>query len=163
MKAVVLIVGVLTGAMFFTSLIVTTRLTGTLNPAETVKLIGEPYEESSDFSNTVESYMLQVLEQFQLKTLFESDGAYNPDKVIDVMSYFGASGADAENHSGLVYRLSDLIEWSKAYSVESGGVYDKNAVIVLPLLLLSAVALPLAALPPYGCGTPLAGAALPIL
>ena len=127
MKAVVLIVGVLTGAMFFTSLIVTTRLTGTLNPAETVKLIGEPYEESSDFSNTVESYMLQVLEQFQLKTLFESDGAYNPDKVIDVMSYFGASGADAENHSGLVYRLSDLIEWSKAYSVESGGVYDKNA------------------------------------
>ena len=33
----------------------------------------------------------------------------------------------------------------------------------LPLLLLSAVAQPLAALPPYGCGTLLAGAALPIL
>ena len=33
----------------------------------------------------------------------------------------------------------------------------------LSLLLLSAVAQPLAALPPYGCGTPLAGAALPIL
>ena len=33
----------------------------------------------------------------------------------------------------------------------------------LPLLLLSAVAQPLAALAPYGCGTPLAGAALPIL
>ena len=33
----------------------------------------------------------------------------------------------------------------------------------LPLLLLSAVAQPLAALLPYGCGTPLAGAALPIL
>ena len=32
-----------------------------------------------------------------------------------------------------------------------------------PLLLLSAVAQPLAALLPYGCGTPLAGAALPIL
>ena len=33
----------------------------------------------------------------------------------------------------------------------------------LPLLLSSAVAQPLAALLPYGCGTPLAGAALPIL
>ena len=33
----------------------------------------------------------------------------------------------------------------------------------LLLLLLSAVAQPLAALLPYGCGTPLAGAALPIL
>ena len=33
----------------------------------------------------------------------------------------------------------------------------------LPLLLLSAAAQPLAALPPYGCGTLLAGAALSIL
>ena len=33
----------------------------------------------------------------------------------------------------------------------------------LPLLLLAAVAQPLAALLPYGCGTPLAGAALLIL
>ena len=33
----------------------------------------------------------------------------------------------------------------------------------LPLLLLSAAAQPLAALTPYGCGTPLAGDALPIL
>ena len=33
----------------------------------------------------------------------------------------------------------------------------------LPLPLLPAVAQPLAALLPYGCGTPLAGAALPIL
>ena len=32
----------------------------------------------------------------------------------------------------------------------------------LPLLLSSAVAQPLAALLPYGCGTPLAGAALPV-
>ena len=87
MKAVVLIVGVLTGAMFFTSLIVTTRLTGTLNPAETVKLIGEPYEESSDFSNTVESYMLQVLEQFQLKTLFESCPVYNSPSPSDRKKY----------------------------------------------------------------------------
>ena len=33
----------------------------------------------------------------------------------------------------------------------------------LPLLLSSAAAQPLAALTPYGCGTPLAGAALPVL
>ena len=33
----------------------------------------------------------------------------------------------------------------------------------LPMLLSSAAAQPLAALTPYGCGTPLAGAALPVL
>ena len=77
MKAVVLIVGVLTGAMFFTSLIVTTRLTGTLNPAETVKLIGEPYEESSDFSNTVESYMLRLTQTAFLTETVQAPEAYS--------------------------------------------------------------------------------------
>ena len=50
--------------------------------------------------------------------------------------------ADCTDHSAALPRLKLL--------------YD------LPLLLLSAVAQPLAALLPYGCGTPLAGAALPI-
>ena len=51
--------------------------------------------------------------------------------------------ADCTAHSAALLRLKLL--------------YD------LPLLLLAAVAQPLAALLPYGCGTPLAGAALPIL
>ena len=38
-----------------------------------------------------------------------------------------------------------------------------SVAIRFDLLLLSAVAQPLAALTPYGCGTPLAGAALPVL
>ena len=42
------------------------------------------------------------------------------------------------------------------------GVAALGAAIRFDLLLLSAVAQPLAALPPYGCGTPLAGAALPV-
>ena len=43
------------------------------------------------------------------------------------------------------------------------GVAAVSVAIRFDFLLLSAVAQPLAALPPYGCGTPLAGAALPIL
>ena len=43
------------------------------------------------------------------------------------------------------------------------GVAALGVAIRLDVLLSSAVAQPLAALPPYGCGTPLAGAALPIL
>ena len=43
------------------------------------------------------------------------------------------------------------------------GVAAFSVAIRLGVLLLSAVAQPLAALLPYGCGTPLAGAALLIL
>ena len=43
------------------------------------------------------------------------------------------------------------------------GVAAVSVAIRFDFLLSSAVAQPLAALLPYGCGTPLAGAALPIL
>ena len=43
------------------------------------------------------------------------------------------------------------------------GVAALGVAIRFDFLLSSAVAQPLAALTPYGCGTPLAGAALPIL
>ena len=43
------------------------------------------------------------------------------------------------------------------------GIAALGVAIRLDVLLSSAVAQPLAALLPYGCGTPLAGAALPIL
>ena len=46
--------------------------------------------------------------------------------------------------------------------VPARGVAAFGVAIRLGLLLLPAVAQPLAALLPYGCGTPLAGAALPI-
>ena len=47
--------------------------------------------------------------------------------------------------------------------VPARGVAALGVAIRLDVLLSSAVAQPLAALLPYGCGTPLAGAALPIL
>ena len=47
--------------------------------------------------------------------------------------------------------------------VPARGVAALMPAIRFGVLLLSTVAQPLAALPPYGCGTPLAAAALPIL
>ena len=57
--------------------------------------------------------------------------------------------------------LNDL--YASGMEVPARGVAALALQDDLPLLLSSAVAQPLAALPPYGCGTPLAGAALPIL
>ena len=62
-----------------------------------------------------------------------------------------------------------LAVWSSNNLYASGmkmparGVAALGVAIRLDVLLSSAVAQPLAALLPYGCGTPLAGAALPIL
>ena len=86
-KAVVLIVGVLSGASFLTSLAVGTTLAGTVNPAEIMTLVNQTYEESGDFQTSVANAMSEVFRKFRLEDFFEMDGAYNPEKVIDVMEY----------------------------------------------------------------------------
>ena len=65
---------------------------------------------------------------------------------------------------GIRLAVSDLNDsYASGMGMPARGVAALGVAIRFDLLLLSAVAQPLAALPPYGCGTPLAGAALPIL
>ena len=52
--------------------------------------------------------------------------------------------------------------YASGMEVPARGVAAVSVAIRFGVLLLSAVAQPLAALLPYGCGTPLAGAALPV-
>ena len=107
-KAVVLTAGVLSAAVFLTSLIAATTLAGTSNPVEITKLVNEPYEESGDFNMAGERAMSQVFLQFQLEDFFEMDGAYNPDKVIDIMEYYRGDQVSGEKLSGVAYTLWEL-------------------------------------------------------
>lgn len=129
-KAAVLITGILSGAAFLTSLAVGTTLAGTVNPAEIMTLANHSYEESEDFRTAVGSAMDEVFRKFRLEELFEMDGAYNPDKVIDVMEYYQSGRISGENTSGIAYALGDLVEWSEDFSGGSGNDYSTNEVIV---------------------------------
>lgn len=129
-KIVVLIVGVLNGAAFLTSLAVGTTLAGTANPAEIVNLVGHSYEESADFRTLVGDTMAEVFQKFRLEDLFEMDGAYNPDKAIDVMEYYQTGRAGGDNSSGIVYTLGDLVEWGGDFASGSDDNYSNNEVVV---------------------------------
>lgn len=129
-KAVVLIVGVLSGASFLTSLAVGTTLAGTVNPAEIMTLVNQTYEESGDFQTSVANAMSEVFRKFRLEDFFEMDGAYNPEKVIDVMEYYRSSRAEGDNPSGVAYTLGDLVEWGEDFSEGSDDNYSDNEVVV---------------------------------
>lgn len=130
-KIVVLLTGVLSGAAFVTSLATAMTFAGTVNPAEITRLINEPYEESPDFNSSVDGMMWDVFRQFQVKNLFETDGAYNPDKVIDIMEYAQTEEASGENVSGIAYTLSQLEAWGeKYYNGGDSSIYAENDVVV---------------------------------
>ena len=105
-KAALLIAGVLSGASFLTSLAVVTTLAGTVNPAEIMRIINEPYEESADFNMVVESSISDVFQQFRLKQFFEMDGAYNPDKVVDI----GEGSRDLNGNGGKAYGIGYTLD-----------------------------------------------------
>lgn len=129
-KAVVLIAGVLSGASFLTSLAVGTTLAGTVNPLEIMRIVKEPYEESADFNMAVDSAVSDVFQQFRLKQFFEMDGAYNPDKTIDIGNWSGGTDQNREKEYGVAYTLGELVDWGKAFYEEENGLYKDNEVIV---------------------------------
>lgn len=129
-KAVVLIAGVLSGAAFVTSLAVGTTLAGTVNPAEIMTLVNQTYEDSGDFQTSVANAMSEVFRKFRLEDFFEMDGAYNPEKVIDVMEYYQSGRAEGDHTSGVAYTLGDLVEWGEDFSEGSDDNYSDNEVVV---------------------------------
>ncbi len=129
-KAALLAVAIISGAMMTTNLLGALTLAGTANPVEVWKLSGQPFEESEDFNFMVQGMMAEVMERIRLEKMFETDGAYNPDKLVDVMEYSKKGSISGENSSGVAYTLEELESWSEDYSSGEGTIYDDNSVIV---------------------------------
>ena len=129
-KAVIFLLAVLSGAAFVTSLIGALTIAGTANPAELWHISDKAFEDSDDFNALVENSMMEVLQQLRLENLFETDGAYNPDKVIDIIEYSKSDNISGEDVSGVAYTLDELENWSEDYANGEGDIYDDNGVIV---------------------------------
>ena len=79
------------------------------------KVPGE-YEATAQFENRMKELSMDVLDQLDVKAKYETNGSYNPDKLIDVVRYAnGDLDQDGKNHSGIAYRLKDLERWSRTY------------------------------------------------
>ena len=131
-KSVLLVLAVLSGAVFTTNLLGALTIAGTANPSELWGMTDQSFEDSDDFNAMVENSMMEVMNQLRLEALFETDGAYNPNKVIDIMEYGkqGSGGVSGENVSGIAYTLEELESWSEDYANGEGDIYDENGVIV---------------------------------
>lgn len=130
-KAAVLIAGVLGGAVFAAALVSAATLAGSIHPSDMFSQ--GIYEESDDFENAVDGSVYEVLRKFRLSAFFETDGAYNPDKVIDIREYGqymeGAEAVD-DNSSGIEYTIGELVDWSREYTAGNSSSYDENNVVV---------------------------------
>lgn len=126
---IVLLVGIISGAAFVTSLGVAATYAGTIDPSQITSLVNEPYENSPDFNSAVESAVFDTFGMFRIKNLMETDGAYDPDKKIDIMLYDDSGQVRNDDSEKLMYRLEDLINWSKDYNSSDEGLYNENVIV----------------------------------
>lgn len=129
-KAIVLIVAILSGAMLITNLLSLINLAGSTDLPSLWTMSQQPFEESQEFNYMVENYMDDVLTQIRLENLFETDGMMNRNKEIDVMEYSKNDTANGENVSGIAYSLKELINWGEDFDSAESDNYAKNSVIV---------------------------------
>lgn len=129
-KAIVLIVAILSGAMLITNLLSLINLAGSTDLPSLWTMSQQPFEESQEFNYMVENYMDDVLTQIRLENLFETDGMMNRNKEIDVMEYSKNDTANGENVSGIAYSLEELINWGEDFDSAESDNYAKSSVIV---------------------------------
>lgn len=129
-KAIVLIVAILSGAMLITNLLSLMNLAGSTDLPSLWTMSQQPFEESQEFNYMVENYMDDVFTQIRLENLFETDGMMNRNKEIDVMEYSKNDTANGENVSGIAYSLEELINWGEDFDSAESDNYAKNSVIV---------------------------------
>ncbi|MGC4018737.1 MAG: HAMP domain-containing sensor histidine kinase [Muricomes sp.] len=89
----------------------------------------KPYEESASFKDMVYAAILNVGEDITLKYNFETEGKYDPNKLVDIVNLAKDGIIDGENESGLAYSLEDLKNWSSEYN-EEGTQYQENNIVV---------------------------------
>ena len=126
---ILLLVGVISGAAFITSLGVAATYAGTIDPSQITSLINEPYEDSPDFNSAVEGAMYEAFGMFRVKNLMETDGAYDPGKEIDIMAYADPRQGGSIENGKLMYRLDHLISWSEDYNSTGEDLYDENVIV----------------------------------
>ena len=92
------------------------------------------YEDTLSFDQKMQEYNYQVTLGLSQNVIFETEGKYNPDKIIDVREYYEKGTVSGENISGFAYKLGDLIAWDEAsvseYYSSEDVASDEECVIV---------------------------------
>lgn len=71
------------------------------------------YEDSRNFIDQMLYYSQQAVTGVKVSGEFETDGRYDPDKIVDIENYYNTNTFTGKKSSGLSYRLGDLLEWNE--------------------------------------------------
>lgn len=69
------------------------------------------YKDTRNFASRMEGYSRGLTSGITAKRLFEDQGKYNPDKLVDLEEYYNTGTFTGKKKDGLVYKLGSLLDW----------------------------------------------------
>lgn len=100
-------------------------------------LNGKPagaYEDTLSFDTKLQEYNYQVTYGLSQNSIFETEGKFNPNKIIDIKEYYEKMTVSGKNRSGLAYTLGDILAWYEedvsVYYSEEDAISEEERVIV---------------------------------
>ncbi len=118
-KIILVITAIVTPAIAAVSLVL---LAGFLDSDSLEQLFqaGESqYEETDSFESLMLSAMTDMLVKSDLASNLETDGKYDPEKLVDIMEYAETGKITGKNISGAAYRIGDLVEWAEKENLDN--------------------------------------------
>lgn len=92
------------------------------------------YEDTLSFDTKLQEYNYQVTYGLSQNSIFETEGKFNPNKIIDIKEYYEKMTVSGENRSGLAYTLGDILAWYEedvsVYYSEEDAISEEERVIV---------------------------------
>ncbi|MDD3363035.1 MAG: MFS domain-containing histidine kinase [Hespellia sp.] len=87
----------------------------------------QPYEQSEGFSNTLNGYETDIINQLRIASLFETNGSYDENKLVDLKEYNeNEENVSGQNTSGFAYTVGELTTWDYNARTDS----DPSLIIV---------------------------------
>lgn len=71
----------------------------------------DDYADSKTFEKELKSTMADIISMEGWTSEFETDGAYNPDKIVDIKTYRENGKISGQVENGIGYRLEELVNW----------------------------------------------------
>ena len=100
-------------------------------------LNGKPagaYEDTLSFDTKLQEYNYQVTYGLSQNSIFETEGKFNPNKIIDIKEYYEKMTVSGENRIGLAYTLGYILAWYEedvsVYYSEEDAISEEERVIV---------------------------------
>lgn len=130
-KAIAILIALVTPAVAALAFVMMIGFSEALTPEDLFQASRATYEESDSFEYLINSAATEMLEQISLKNQLETDGKYDPDKLVDVIEYYETGTISGENKSGLAYTLEELAEWGRDYDYAAGNTDSEEEDVVV--------------------------------